>query len=573
MSPFPGARSGSAVFGGVFLVALLIRLTYLFQFKDATVFTVLVGDGLVYDEWARRIAGGNWLGREVFYQAPLYPYFLAVLYTLFGHDLLVVRLVQALLGATGCGLLALAGRRFFSDRAGVIAGLFIACYGPALFYEGLIQKTALDGFFMSLLLLLLAGGLDSFGGGRALALGLVLGGLSLSRENALILVPLIGFWLWRFFDGASVRTRLRAMGLFALGLGLILAPVAGRNYLLGGEWFITTAQFGPNFYIGNNAKADGRYTPLQPGRGDARMERQDATRLAQEALRQPLSPGEVSAYWTGQALAYIGEHPLAWLALLGKKILRVWNVAELTDTEEPEVYADESWLLRGLYAIFNFGTLAPVALAGIVLTWSQRRRSWLLYFMLGGMTAGIALFYVFGRYRYVLVPILMLFAGAALAHAFDWARRREAVQLLPAGAVLIGAVILVHWKLLPADVPRAATYYNLGVRLSRDRKFNEALMEYAKAHALAPSSPEVNSMMGDALAALGRYEEAVAHYRTTLRLRPEDAIAHFALGRALAQQGNTEAAIVEFQEALRLNPNLTDARIGLAAAQSQRAGP
>ncbi len=36
-----------------------------------------MGDSRAYDEWARRIAAGDWIGREVFYQAPLYPYFLA----------------------------------------------------------------------------------------------------------------------------------------------------------------------------------------------------------------------------------------------------------------------------------------------------------------------------------------------------------------------------------------------------------------------------------------------------------------------------------------------------------------
>ena len=36
------------------------------------------------DDHPRRIAAGDWLGGEVFYQSPLYPYFLGALYTLFG---------------------------------------------------------------------------------------------------------------------------------------------------------------------------------------------------------------------------------------------------------------------------------------------------------------------------------------------------------------------------------------------------------------------------------------------------------------------------------------------------------
>ena len=50
-----------------------------------------MGDARGYDAWARRLAAGDWIGTDVFYQAPLYPYFLGVVYALAGHDLLAVR--------------------------------------------------------------------------------------------------------------------------------------------------------------------------------------------------------------------------------------------------------------------------------------------------------------------------------------------------------------------------------------------------------------------------------------------------------------------------------------------------
>ena len=83
-------------------VALGVRLVHVWQMRDTVFLSVLMGDARGYDAWAREIAGGEWLGREVFYQAPLYPYFLGVLYSVFGRDLLIVRLVQACLGALSC---------------------------------------------------------------------------------------------------------------------------------------------------------------------------------------------------------------------------------------------------------------------------------------------------------------------------------------------------------------------------------------------------------------------------------------------------------------------------------------
>src|SRR6476661_9684268 len=87
-------RFGSAA-AAIFLVAFAVRLLNLWQSRHSPYFTVLMGDARGYDEWARQIANGDWLGHDVFYQAPLYPYFLGVLYRVAGRNLLVVRVCQA----------------------------------------------------------------------------------------------------------------------------------------------------------------------------------------------------------------------------------------------------------------------------------------------------------------------------------------------------------------------------------------------------------------------------------------------------------------------------------------------
>ncbi len=78
----PGSRStgqerfawGLAIFG----FALLVRGLQLWQLNDSVVAEMILGDAKNYDTHAREIAGGDWIGDEVFYQAPLYSYFLAL---------------------------------------------------------------------------------------------------------------------------------------------------------------------------------------------------------------------------------------------------------------------------------------------------------------------------------------------------------------------------------------------------------------------------------------------------------------------------------------------------------------
>jgi hypothetical protein len=74
-----------------------------------------------------------------------------VLYTVFGHDLLIVRIVQAAIGAMSAALLGLATWRLLTPRAGIVAGLAMALYAPAIFFDGLLQKAVLDVFFICLM--------------------------------------------------------------------------------------------------------------------------------------------------------------------------------------------------------------------------------------------------------------------------------------------------------------------------------------------------------------------------------------------------------------------------------------
>ena len=123
----------------MFAIALVVRLVYLYQLRGTVLFSVLIGDGRVYDEWAQRIASGQGFGSDVFYQTPLYPSVLALIYRVAGHDVFAVRIVQAVWGAMSCALLALAAGCLFDRRVGVVAGFLLALYGPAVFFDGLIR--------------------------------------------------------------------------------------------------------------------------------------------------------------------------------------------------------------------------------------------------------------------------------------------------------------------------------------------------------------------------------------------------------------------------------------------------
>ena len=544
----------------MFGLALALRLAYLASWHETLLFTTPIGDARAYLDWARQIAAGDWLGHEVFYQAPLYPYFLATVLRLTGSETWGPRLVQAVLGALGCVWLGRAAQRFFDRATGVAAGLALALYAPAVYFDGLIQKPALDAALLAALLLVCARALTRTGVGGGLAAGALLGLLALSRENALVALPVIGLWLALARPEESARARAAAVAALLLGLAAVLGPVAVRNHALGGRFLVTTAQAGPNLWIGNHPGATGRYEPLRPGRGSARYERQDAHDLAVAAAGHELTPAEVSDYWRDRALAFARESPGEWARLMARKAALVWSAAELPDTEGIEAYAEASFLLRALRVVGSFGVLAPLALVGVLARRSDWRRFWLLPVLTLALAASVVLFYVFARYRFVLVPPLVPLAAAGalgLWRAFlgESADRGSGARWLAAGAAL---ALAVNWP-IGGTSGLALTHYGVGAALLDAGRLADAQAELERAIGADPGFAPAHSRLGDVLRKGGAAARALVAYDHALALDPDLADAHAGRAIALEKLGRVPEADAEYARALALDPTHPDA--------------
>jgi len=554
------------VCAAVFTLALSVRLYYLFQIESFPLFYHLASDARGYDEWARRIAAGDWMGREVFYQAPLYPYFLAVLQVLFGHNLWAIRVVQMILGALSCVLIYQAGMAFFSRRAGIAAGLILALYAPAIFSDALIQKSILDLFFIAILLFFLGRTRQTPHWLYWAIIGSVLACLGLSRENALVWAVVVPIWIWLFFSERSSRTRLAWIAVFFAGLMLVLLPVGLRNYRVGGEFTLTTSQFGPNFFIGNNPKAEGVYLPLRPGRGDPLFERQDATELAQQALQRRLSPGAVSGYWLGQAFEYIRTQPFDWLWLMGRKWLLVWNVREIEDADDFYLYQRWSRWLSILAWASHFGVLAPLAAVGFLLTWRQWRGLSLLYLLLATMAFSVVLFVVSGRYRLPMIPLLTLFAGTGLVETIALCRERRVRHGLACVAILSLSAAVVNWPLTGKLRPSATSYNNLSNVLAQQGRIDEAIKSLEQALEIRPNYYLTHYNLGNLFASRGELDEARQHFEEALKNSPDYAAAYNNLAIVLARQGQVTQAVQHFRKALELGLVEGEIYVNLAMA-------
>ena len=525
-----------------------------------------------------RLVSGDWIGSDVFYQAPLYPYFLGVVYAIFGHDLLVVRIIQAAIGSVSCVLLALACTRLFSKRVGLIAGLVLALWAPAIFFDSLLQKAVLDMFFMCLGLWLIARILDqeqgAFGFSRIvpgtfnwIGLGASMAALALTRENGMLLIVVIVIW-------ALVSHQRKGLIGFALGLALLFTPVVIRNYSIDGGFYLTTSQFGSNFYIGNNPNADGSYASIRFGRGAPEFERLDAKEVAEESVGRTLSPSEVSSFWAGRALGYITSQPRSWLKLTGRKILLLFNRTEMLDTEAQESYAEFSTPLKVLGWFTHFGILVPLAIAGMIATWPDRRRLSIVYALAIAYAASVVMFFVFARYRYALVPFLILFGVAPfhsrvrdyLTHSLAQGNSRKWL----AAALVVSVAIFSNWPVLSPTLMMSITENNLGTAFLEKGQYDQAIAHNERSIALRPDYAPGYNNLGAALRAAGRLDEAVARYKQALEIKPDFASASYNLANAQLEQGKAGDSVDSFRRAIEQNPKSVEAHNNLGIALASR---
>src|SRR3972149_11496101 len=127
----PGAKQQFLIPLIIFLTALTLRIVYTFQLKSGSpLYDFPVVDALMYDSWGWKIAQGDWLGERIFYDPPLYAYFLGIIYKIFGHNYLAPRIIQALLGSLNCVLIYFVTKRLVVrayrntplPKVGVLAG-------------------------------------------------------------------------------------------------------------------------------------------------------------------------------------------------------------------------------------------------------------------------------------------------------------------------------------------------------------------------------------------------------------------------------------------------------------------
>jgi len=352
------------------------------------------------------------------FAAPLFGWLCAGVYLL-GGTVGVVVAIQMVVSSGHAVLVAAMGERLFGSRAaGIAAGLLMAVHPGLIVYSSAkAHDLTFDALFFTLVLWMFWRLADRPSLARAIAAGCVVGIGAHSRGTTVVFLPIAGVWLlWR--SAASEWRMLAGRWLVAaLCAVAVITPWATRNILVNHAfvWMLTTD--GESLWDGNNPNATG-HSYANPERIVLDM----LPPADYKAMRA--QPNEVaqSRWFRDQALAFIRDNPGAFVRITVLKFFYFWWFSPQSGT----LY-DRTWLLAygafysGLLVLAVFGTRAIVVSGNR----ETRSRAILLGLFMLGLSATQSLYYVEGRHRWAIEPLLLIVAGGGIAWCLSWWRGRQ----------------------------------------------------------------------------------------------------------------------------------------------------
>jgi 4-amino-4-deoxy-L-arabinose transferase-like glycosyltransferase len=422
------------IIGGVLIVALALRVgevqrTTYRPVNDAGSYLTLASQIAHTGDYSATRGAGGTRGPTAYFP-PGFPYLLAAADLIDGHavprDGAVhpARLSQAILGTVTVALVGLLAAEVFGELTGLIAVVLAAIYpvlielSTVLVAENLFTPLVLAAIWSLLRAARAAHPYRWIG-----AAGVLTGLATLTHVNGVVLLVPLGFAAWRLRRtvAADLPRPLAGPGLLLLAAAITVAPWTIRNAIELHKFIAVSDETGITL-VGtyNRASAANHVVPYKwrlyygiPG--ERRLIRQ-AKQLTEPALGAKLE---------SQAFNYIGEHPLAPLAVLYHNSRRL---LELEGTYAWKASAGAMGLDRqtAQIGVISFWVLCVLAVAGCFTRAVRASPRWLWVVPLLLWLSVALINAETPRFREAVDPFLILLSACALATV-----ARSAVARLP----------------------------------------------------------------------------------------------------------------------------------------------
>lgn len=415
----------------VFILGLLFRFTFviLHPYPDGH-------DAYQYDLIATNIINGHGISQEInppyppqIDRVPFYPIFMSFFYLIFGHHLVVIRIVQAILSILTAFFVYFITRKIISDdRLSHLPILSLAltllCPFLILFVSILFTET-LVAFLVTLSLLLFIYGINEDKKIFYFFSGLITGLAFMTRPEAFAF-PFVLSVVFFFNNLNNFRKAVKYIGIFLLPFFIIWGAWIARNYLAFHRFAPISAQDGALLLIGT-------YPPV-------RYEKYFPEEIKEEYMRFPyLTETEriaVTADMRKRAFERIRKYPLRCATYYFQRIPILWIGSYWHYLGRDDTFSDlfmdirksrkdffiKSGLILLKVSLFIISIFYVVSgILGMIL-WIKKWKTiyplylTLIYFTVILMPLGGAS----TRHTIKIMPIFLIFSALGILHVYYW---------------------------------------------------------------------------------------------------------------------------------------------------------
>ena len=381
----------------IFLLAALIRIVFIMAVEHAP----LENDARDYDTIGYNLSQGkgyiNNEGKPSAYRPPIYPLFLGAVYSIAGHNLMAVRLLQAVLGAFICIFLYRIAKIIFDEKTAKLSG-FLCC-----FYLPLIENTAQLMTETLFTLLIMSGLLLTITKKNRFNLflsGLMFGLSLLTRPFIIFFSPFLLFWTMQ----NSKIEKIKSVTMLCAGILIVLLPWTCRNYIELKSFVPLTNGAGMALYNSYIIPSKGMGFNSLEGIGEAYHKIDNET--------------ERNKYLLRKTLEYMIQNISQVVKLAAIKLLVF-------------IYPfDGYWYRISFGSKFNifWGGALSFSIFGIIFGLKDNNALKLFHFLFISFLLGSVVFYGSPRFRFPIEPLLLCFAVSGARQLYM--RKRHVFMLI-----------------------------------------------------------------------------------------------------------------------------------------------
>jgi len=403
----------------VFLLALALGLAMVLVVFRAQSLVDNVSDPYKFGEMGKTIARGEPLdpyGSLLHRRSPLYPLFIAAVYSVFGEHPMAVYLLQCLLMAATCWLVFDMGRRVFNLRTGVLAGVMCALHPLMLRYVPDLHLETLLSFLFTLVVWCSVRFHEKPTVAAGVWFGLAGGAAALTKAVVLLYPGLFVAAMLALRFVLKRRVTLPSIGAIAvipLMMLLVIAPWTYRNYAVTGKFVLITTGFNDAFLRGY-VFSEKEYALLRrPPYTDAEIA---SNRWFQSLAQQAGTVWERDDYETEQILGRevkrkLREEPAEFFRKFTTGLFTFWyQMTSLANS-----------LLTGLCALGVW----VLALFGMRRAWREDRPLWMFLLPALHLNLLLAILLALGRYSAPIMPALLVAAAFGIDTVLSGFRARR----------------------------------------------------------------------------------------------------------------------------------------------------